>query len=302
MRLSPRALAGAVGASIVALVALLAFEIANWDRVTPGVTALGVNLGGLSRAEAATRLAPAVQGVLDRPLDIHAADQTWRSTPRQLGMQLAPNDLADAAYAVGRRGNPFGRLADQLGTLVRGDALEPASNTDQVALSTSLTDMAHQVERPPSDARINIDPDGGMRTDNASPGLAVDVPASLKHVEQALGGGAQSVDLVTQSVPPTVSDDQLKTARTQLERLFGPDAQPLTLSFGSQTWQLERADLARIVSFDPTQQGSVKIDDAALHDWAAGLAHDIDQKVQDARFHFDGRSLQVLRASKQGRA
>src|SRR4051794_37229457 len=55
---------------LVALAAVALFELANWDKITPGVTALGTSIGGLTRAEAVSRLTPGVQQLLDRPLDI----------------------------------------------------------------------------------------------------------------------------------------------------------------------------------------------------------------------------------------
>ncbi|MBV9581301.1 MAG: hypothetical protein JO057_22190, partial [Chloroflexi bacterium] len=67
---------------------LTLFEVANWGKISPGVTVLGTDLGGLSRPEAEARLVPGVQDLLDRPLDITVADsgQTWHTTARDLGL------------------------------------------------------------------------------------------------------------------------------------------------------------------------------------------------------------------------
>src|SRR5437870_13227622 len=92
---------------VVALAAIALFELANWDKVTPGATALGTSIGGLSQTEAVARLTPGVQQRLDRPLDIRGAGQTWHTTARDLGLRLDPNELVGAAYQVGRRGNPL---------------------------------------------------------------------------------------------------------------------------------------------------------------------------------------------------
>jgi len=77
------------------------------------------------------------------------------------------------------------------------------------------------------------------------------------------------------------------------------------VTFAHQSWQLSHADTARLVSLSggtrPGQPATVKLDDAPLHAWAARLANDIDQTVQDARFSFNGGNLKVLRPSRQGR-
>jgi len=111
---SPAVLLGlSAVALVIAAVVVTVFELANWDKVSPGVTALGVSVGGLSRADAVARLTPSVQQLLDRPLDIHGADLTWHTTARDLGLRLDPDELVGAAYAVGRTGSPVDRLGGE---------------------------------------------------------------------------------------------------------------------------------------------------------------------------------------------
>src|ERR1700688_1762062 len=92
---------------VLALVAISLFEMANWDKVTPGATALGTSIGGLSQTEAVARLTPGVKQLLDRPLDIQGGGQTWHTTARDLGLRLDPNELVGAAYQLGRQGSLF---------------------------------------------------------------------------------------------------------------------------------------------------------------------------------------------------
>src|SRR4051812_9020310 len=88
---SPLVILGAV--SLVALTAITLFEVATWDKVAPGVTALGVPIGGLTRADALAQLAPNIQQRLDRPLEIRGGGQVWNTSARQLGLQLDPAEL-----------------------------------------------------------------------------------------------------------------------------------------------------------------------------------------------------------------
>ena len=295
---------GLVALPLLVLAAVALFELANWDKITPGVTALGTTVGGLPRAEAVARLTPSVQQLLDRPLDIHGGDQTWHTTARDLGLRLDPNELVGAAYQVGRQGSPWDRLGDQLDTLTHGHAVS-ATTTDRAALDGSLTSMAQQVERPPTDAHLSLAKDGTIESSGAADGLAVDISASRDQVTAALNGGGQSVALATSALPPAIPDQQIQAAHDQLDRLLGPDAEPLTVTFGDSTWQMPRADVAKLVSLSggtkAGQPAVVNIDDAPIQAWAARVAKDVDQPVQDARFAFNGGNLKVLRPSSQGR-
>jgi vancomycin resistance protein YoaR len=292
---------------LAALALLTLFELANWDKITPGVTALGTSVGGMSSDEAVQHLQPGVQHLLDRPLEIDAQEtgQTWHTTARALGLRLDPNELASAAYQVGRNGNPLQRLSGQLDALVRGRAISVDSTRDLAALDTAISGMAAQVNRAPIDAHLGLASDGSLQFTAAQAGLAVDLQASRNKLDDTLNGDGESVALVIATVAPAISDDELQSAHDQLEHLLGPDAQPLTVTFGDQTWQLQQADLAKLVTLDAGthngQPATVNVDDDALRAWAAKLAGGVDQPVQDARFAFNGGSLKVLRPSKQGR-
>ncbi|HLZ27030.1 MAG TPA: VanW family protein [Chloroflexota bacterium] len=290
---------------VLAIVTIALFEMANWDKVTPGATALGTSVGGLSQSEAIARLTPSVQQLLDRPLDIQGGGQSWHTTARDLGLRLDPNELVGAAYQLGRQGSPFDRLGEQIDTLAHGHAVSAASTTDRAALDTSLAAMARQIERQPVDARLSLSNTGAIQAAGAQNGLTVDVSASRDQVTAALNGGGQTVALVTNSLPPAIPDEQLQAAHEQLDRLFDPNAGALTVTFADKSWPLERADVLKLVSLTggtkPGQPAVVKIDDAPLKAWAARLSKDIDQTVQDARFAFNGGDLKVLRPSRQGR-
>jgi hypothetical protein len=80
---------------VLAIAAIALFELANWDKITPGVTALGTSVGGMYRGEAVARLTPGVQQLLDRPLDIRGDDRTWHTTARDLGLRLDPRSAGD---------------------------------------------------------------------------------------------------------------------------------------------------------------------------------------------------------------
>src|SRR5919198_1367845 len=98
-------LVGALAA--LALAGLIGFQMATWDKIAPGVVALGTPVGGLARPEAAARLTPSIEMLLNRPLQLRQAERTWSTTARELGLRLEPTDLVEAAYRVGREGQPL---------------------------------------------------------------------------------------------------------------------------------------------------------------------------------------------------
>ena len=94
---------------VVVLIAtvFVGFEVSSWNRVKPGVTVLDVNLGGLTLDQAQAQLAPRALAILDQPVQVQLDQSTWSTSARQLGVHLDADDLAAAAYAVGRDGSPL---------------------------------------------------------------------------------------------------------------------------------------------------------------------------------------------------
>jgi hypothetical protein len=182
---------------LAALALLTLFEFANWGKISPGVTALGVSVGGMSRDEAIGHLQPGIQQLLDRPLDISATEtgQIWHTTARDLGLRLAPDELADAAFQVGREGNPLGRLGEQLDALSLGRTISADSTTDVAALDSALGGMAAQINRAPVDAHLVLAKDGTVQSSGSQSGMAVDIAASRERVTAALGADHESVQL-----------------------------------------------------------------------------------------------------------
>src|SRR5207253_4854717 len=63
-------------------------------------------------------------------------------------------------------------------SLTRGRTLSAASTTDRTALDGSLAGMAHEIERPPTDARLSLTKDGAIESSAAHDGLSINIPAS----------------------------------------------------------------------------------------------------------------------------
>src|SRR5207245_7576713 len=116
------------------------------------------------------------------------------------------------------------------------------------ALDGSLANMAHQIERPPADAKLTLSGAGSIQASPAEDGLAVDMARSRDQLNAALNGEGQSVQLVTSPVPPAIPDQLVQTAHDQLDRLLAPDAEPLTVPVADQKWQLAPAEAVRLVT------------------------------------------------------
>ena len=295
-------LAGGIAGVLVG--ALLVLEVVNWGKVAPGTSGLGTPLGGTTPDEATARLAPRVDALLGRPLQIRYGGQTWNTTARDLGLRLDPNSIARSAFEIGREGNPVARLSAQVDALTLGRTISVTSSTDEQALDGSLAQIAREVDQAPQDAGLTLGDDGTVQMTSAHAGVAVDVPASRERVAAALVSGAEVVDLVTTTTPPSVADNAVQSAQDQLTRLLGGEQPFLLTANGETLGQLDRSDILSLLTVTPPEDGqpaTVRFNDDPLHALVHKIAGDVDQDVQDARFSWNGGDLQVVRPSADGR-
>jgi hypothetical protein len=96
------------------------FQLVYAGRIYPGVTALGLRLGGLSEDQAAERLADRTAELTHKEVVLRLGDERWRSSTADLGVRLDPAPLAASAFAIGREGSPRARLVAQVGALFGG--------------------------------------------------------------------------------------------------------------------------------------------------------------------------------------
>ena len=296
---TPLLLGAALGGGVAA------YQAANHDRVLPGVSAFGQPLAGLTRTQAAERVAPAVAALLDRPLQVRADDRIWDTTARALGLRLSADAVAEDALAIGRRGDLVAQLAEQLDVAQTGRALDVAAAGDAAALDRALADFARQVDRPAQDAWLALDADGRVTHGQAATGAALDHVASRASLATALANGDPRADLVVRTLQPATTDIMVQPAREQLERALGPADRPgrrLALTFVGDRWELGRADLATLLRLEdgrtPGAAPRVVLNDALLRDFALHVASEIDREGQDARLDWNGGKLSVLRPSR----
>ena len=288
---------------VIATSSVIAFEVSSSDRITPGVSVLDVNVGGLTVNEATTQLAPRAQTIMDQPVQVQLDQSTWTTSARQLGVQLDPAQLAQTAYSVGRTGSLLDSLQTRLSTLRSGAEVPVIGQADARQVDSLVQRIAQQVDKAPQTAHLSINSDGSLDFQTSAPGLQLDQNAARAAIAQALTEGDPQVTLVAHPLTPAVTTDQVAAAHDELQRIL--NTQPIQLTAAEYSRSLGLNDvLPLIVLNDPTsgQPATVSIDSDALQPLLDATARAVDQPATNARFTWDGASLSVLRTSQNGRA
>jgi vancomycin resistance protein YoaR len=300
----------------VALVGLLAafvvwVQMAYAGAVFPGVRVNGIDLGGLTRAQAIAVLEDSFSYDDEAVFTFRHEDRFWQFSAGELGVALDAGATADAALAVGHSGSLPVNLAEQASIWFSGRAIPPVVRYDQTAALAKLNTLASEINRPAQNAALDIN---GIfiSTAPATIGQTVDIQATLNELNVALlrldTGG--EITLVIKEDLPLVVDVEAAAARARTAVSApvsiiadGPDGQPMG------PWTAMPNEIGRLLTKtavyngDGTVSYAVGINVEVFREFLDNLAPSLAAEPQNGRFHFNEntRQLEVFESAVNGR-
>src|SRR5262249_4319564 len=140
------------------LAAAAMFSLTYRQQIYPGVSAWGVDLSGRSPEDAAAALTGAFTysqqaGITFRDVDTPNG-KTWTASPAQLGLRFDLAATIEAAYSVGRTGNPLVDAWQILDTWYAGRQVSPVLVYNGAQAEVYLNSIAQQVFAPTVEATL----------------------------------------------------------------------------------------------------------------------------------------------------
>jgi vancomycin resistance protein YoaR len=245
------------------------------SKLASGTRVAGVDLGGLTPAEATRLLERRAARLADKPVTFTAAGKRFRLTPRQLGVQV---DWVKAVRNAERHGSGFGfvrgyrRIELQL---FPSDLLPPV-RAYEPGLSYELGLLARAIDSSHREARLVR---RGLHITMApgAIGHVLDRKAAHDVIVGALSSFSRTpVALPVQTDPPTVTVDSLAGSQRLASQVV---AAPVTVLAGPTRIRIPRWRLATILDLR-----TVSFRGAAATAYFARLARHLDHAPRDATF------------------
>ncbi len=310
---------------LAAILTVVTYEIVYAERIYPGVTFAGLDLGGLSQAEAKEALLRHFGDYQKGQLALRYGQRIWLASFAELGANLDPEATAASAWAVGREGSFLDNLGGQIEALCLGHSISPVLAFDEGTATVYLSRLAREVNRPAREAALVVN-DLQVQVIPCQIGREMDVSATQGLVYQRMASemalemapSQDPIDLVVWEIIPTITD--VSEVQAQVERMI---SQPLILTFTEhiispesaspreleRRWTLDRATIAEMLVLRQIkgEYGEVRwmagLDQDKLRAYLQDIAQQIDQPVRDARFDFDEKTGQLtpILTSQEGR-
>lgn len=185
---------------------LLAQDISAFGTFPEGTTVCGVDVGGLTKAEATARCEEELAEIADRPLTLKIDDEAYQITTEEIGLKLDYPAMVDEAYGRAWNVNIVERMARRFLKKPKAVNASVAAEYNEEMVHQFVLGAMESIERPPHDAYIDVSTGVGMVVP-ALDGRKADHEQLLAQAKEALGTSEQTVDVQVERSPPTLTDE-----------------------------------------------------------------------------------------------
>ncbi|MBN1427406.1 MAG: VanW family protein [Anaerolineae bacterium] len=300
-----------IAVSIIILVNLIAalcvagYQIYYDGAIFPGVNVWGVELGGMTPAEAAVTL----QGQFTYPqsatITFRDDEDIWRLTAGELGVHFDVERTVQAAYDAGRRPSLIESLREQAVAWRQGVVMSPVVVFDQQIADGYLQRIAAQTNCPPVNATVRVE-NLQAATTPSQIGRQVDIPGTMEALGQLIARlESGEVEVVVTETPPAIADAD-EAART-INTILGSDLEIFVENAATGDpgpWIASRESLAEMLVIESANSSyTVRLDETKLQDFLEPLDEKLVRDPVNAHFIFNDetKQLELLASSVQGR-
>jgi vancomycin resistance protein YoaR len=246
---------GLVGALFLVSAAVFGLSAAYDGKIMPGVHAGTVDLSGLTRDEAISKLDSAYAYLGQGKVTVNTPGGTGTITYQEAGRGPDSAAMADAALALGHSDNPLSSVAMTIRTMAGGSSVPVIVKLSPLELETRLHEMTAASMETPTDAKVIVD-GSDYKVQSGVPGRGIDETAIANQMIDELANVNAPADLPIGgkfvTIPPNVSDEQAQAAIDSAAKV----AVPLTLTNDTKTWTVTAAAVKKWIIFGVRTDGT----------------------------------------------
>lgn len=184
------------------------YDEASTNRLLPGVTIGGVDVGEMSRAQAIATLSEEAEERVGREIRIAARDRDWGVSAAELGTTPVIEPIVDRALAVSAGYGWPERVFRRVFNRSVGFSADLRFRADKARIRSYIEAVAEQVSVDPTNAQVDYE-EGEIVLRRPEVGWSLPVDEALHALRRALAGGGETVHLPLQRIEPDVTREDL---------------------------------------------------------------------------------------------
>ncbi len=262
-----------------------------------GTTVAGLDVGGLSEAQAVQMLSSRGAAVERQPITFTAGGQRFSLSASQLGVMTDWRTGVSAAAAQGAGFGPV-RGFRRLRARFFGAESTPPVTAYNAALDYKLGQIERAVDRDGVDARL-VRKGLTVSVVDGRAGRKLDRARSAAVIVKALGSLDRTarVALPFAATEPNVSGAELARAAAEARTALSA---PIRLAYGETRWRVPRWRIAPLLAFPTGGSTHVSISGTGAEKYLERLSGAVSRTPQDARFQVTATGKIVVKPSAPG--
>jgi vancomycin resistance protein YoaR len=272
------------------------FEFTFLNKVYPGVTIVGIDLGGKNREQVTSDL----KSKLQRKQNLYFiyGNSKWVVPVSNFDLSYDFQTSVELVLNLGRGNDLLVNTKQKISALKNGVAVEPIFFLDENKLVEAISTISGQINVPEQEPEISVVKIDGTYQINilqGENGLEVDSRQLLQMAKNALKTGTEeTLNIPIVKLEPKLTQTQMEQAQKEAENLIGKN---ITVSFSSENQNWNITDEQMIAWLDP-QNEKWRMDQ--IEGWVTQLADGVDKPAQNASFRFENGRAQEFIPAKEG--
>ncbi|MFW2513957.1 VanW family protein [Demequina sp. SO4-13] len=259
--------------------------------VPRGTEMLGMDIGSMSVTEATEEVEGETDVLESTDLELRAAEQSFAVPARDAGLSIDVERTLDEVTG-------FTLAPDRLWAHIAGGGeLSPVTEVDEDSLADALETAAVQLDGPAQDAGVTF-AEAAVEVVPGRAAVTVDQEASAQRIV-TVWPAAQSIDLVAETEPPAITDEDAADFASELETEIL--AAPITLVGDEAEATIEPATIASMSTVESGPGGlELTVDGGALADRIIEDNPELTTEGDNASVSFDDNQQIVIDEGSPG--
>ena len=190
----------------------------NTDTIYPGVSVMGVELGGKTLEEAKALINQEVNDqILNHKVVLVHEDKEWTFTFEELGVSADAGVIAQRAFEVGRSGDLRQRSQHVADLELEAVDMQMDTAFDVEILTSIVESLSDEIKQEPKNAELSRK-DSKFVIKPEENGLALDVEKTVFDIQSALQNGedGQKISLLVKEVKPEITEELLSNVKDKI--------------------------------------------------------------------------------------
>ncbi|MBP2071091.1 VanW family protein [Thermoanaerobacterium butyriciformans] len=196
------------------------YTIINQNTIAKGVFVNGINLSGLTKTEAYSKLQSELKTIDSLKVVLKYNDMQFIVPYDDIKISYDYANIVNEAYSVGKNGNILNRIKTIYEVEKHGRYLEYSPEANFKNLDIFVAGISKKIDKDPVDAKIYVS-DGKINITNDISGLKVDANKTIESIKSAVKNVIMTGDKDYVEVPVTVKKVDADIKASELSMIKG---------------------------------------------------------------------------------